>query len=103
MYLVITHFMVDAQIDSAELACMFESSAPRYAAIPGLLSKQYYIEDGDGGAGGVYLWERKEDADNFFDDTFRQTIAQRFGSLPTLRTMNCPIWLDNVHQIQRKG
>lgn len=99
MYLAITHFIVSKTISPPELASMFEGSAARYGAVPGLLSKHYYVDD-TGGAGGVYLWQNKQHADAFFDDTFNETIRQRFGSLPTIKAMQCPLSLDNVHHTQ---
>lgn len=101
MYLTITRFEITQPFTRAEVARMFEQSMPRYAAVPGLLSKQYYLEREGLVGGGIYLWARREDAEAFLTPAFAEGLRARFGSLPTVQAMDCPVWLDNAHQDQR--
>jgi hypothetical protein len=100
MHLTITRFNLGPNLTGAEAVRLFEQSLPRYAAVPGLLSKYYYL-GAEGQAGGVYLWARAQDAQAFFTPEFTESIRRRFGSTPTVESMDCPIWLDNQHASQR--
>jgi uncharacterized lipoprotein YehR (DUF1307 family) len=53
----IVQFGLPKPVSLEEAARMFESTAPRYQNLPGLVRK-YYLRSEDGRtAGGVYLWE----------------------------------------------
>jgi hypothetical protein len=97
MHLTITRFEVTAPISRAELAALFEQSLPRYSAVPGLLSKHYYMEPDSRFAGGVYLWATPQDAQAFLTPAFSEGIRARFGGLPTVQVLDCPVTLDNIH------
>lgn len=100
MHLTITRFAIGPELSRADAVRLFEQSLPRYAAVPGLLCKHYHL-GADGVAGGVYLWARAQDAEAFFTPAFTEGIRQRFGSTPTLESLDCPISLDNQHSTQR--
>ena len=97
MHLTITRFEVTAPISRDEIAALFEQSLPRYRAAPGLLSKHYYLEPDSRFAGGIYLWASPQDAQAFLTPAFSETIRARFGSLPTVQVLDCPVTLDNIH------
>lgn len=100
MYITITRFDVKPSLSRADVARLFEQSLPRYAAVPGLLNKHYWLGEGQE-AGGVYLWASREDAESFFTPAFEASIRERFGSIPQVTAMDCPVSLDNVHQARR--
>jgi hypothetical protein len=100
MYLTITRFALGPGLSHREVVRLFEQSLPRYAAIPGLLCKHYYLAEGDI-AGGVYLWASKADAEALFTPEFAEAIRLRFGHAPTVQAMDCPITLDNLHATHR--
>ena len=97
MHLTITRFEITTPIKRNEIAALFEQSLPRYRAAQGLLSKHYYLEPGSRFAGGIYLWASPGDAQAFFTPAFDEAIRARFGSMPTVQVLDCPLTLDNIH------
>ncbi|MBV6304062.1 YdhR family protein [Candidimonas humi] len=100
MHLTITKFEVDPDLTVADLVRMFEQSTERYTRVPGLLAKHYYLGPGRQ-AGGVYLWEDEERAKAAQGVEFVEAIRQRFGSVPEVQAMYCPLSLDNVRRCVR--
>lgn len=101
MHLTITRFEVTQPVDREQLAILFQQSLPRYRVVPGLLSKHYYMEPDSQFAGGIYLWTSPEDAQAFFTPEFSETIRARFGGMPTVQVLDCPLTLDNIHADHR--
>ena len=97
MHLTITRFEVTMPIELDQLTVLFEQSLPRYRAVAGLLSKHYYTEPNSRFAGGIYLWNNLEDAQAFLTPEFSEAIRARFGTLPTVQVLDCPLSLDNLH------
>ena len=97
MHLTITRFEVTAPIDRDQLSALFEQSLPRYRSAPGLLSKHYYMEPDSRFAGGIYLWVSAADANAFLTPEFSEALRARFGGLPTVTHLECPLSLDNIH------
>jgi hypothetical protein len=97
MHLTITRFEVTMPIDRDQLATLFEQSLPRYSAVAGLLSKHYYMEPSSRFAGGIYLWSSREQAQAFLTPEFSEAIRARFGTMPTVQVLDCPLTLDNIH------
>ena len=63
-------------------------SAPMYVGMKGLLRE-------DGG-GGVYLWESKEAADDWYNDDWWPMMEKRFGVRPTLTYYDHYVTVDNM-------
>ena len=97
MHLTITRFEVTQPIDRDQLTTLFQQSLPRYSAAPGLLSKHYYVEPESRFAGGIYLWASPEEAQAFLTPAFSEAIRARFGGMPTIQVLDCPLTLDNIH------
>ncbi|OWT63518.1 YdhR family protein [Candidimonas nitroreducens] len=100
MHLTITKFQVSPHLTEADVVSMFEQSTERYAQIPGLLAKHYFVGPGRQ-AGGVYLWENEAQAKAVLGAEFAEAIRQRFGSAPTVESMYCPLSLDNARRSVR--
>ena len=101
MHLTLTRFEVTPAMERAQIVSLFEQSLPRYRAVPGLLSKHYYLEEGGRFAGGVYLWAGREDAEAFLTPAFAEAIRTRFGGTPAVTHLVCPLSLDNAPHAQR--
>lgn len=57
----------------------FKKSIPEYASIRGLRKKSYHIS-GDGKTfGGIYLWQTKEEAANWFNPSWFSRIKEKYG------------------------
>ena len=70
MITAIVRFPLTPSTTLDEAKALFEGSAPRYRAAPGLVRK-YYLSGEDGSGGGVYLWESR----------VRQSEQDRAGAL----------------------
>lgn len=82
--------------DRAEVAKMFQASAPRYQVAPGLIRKYYLLAEDGASAGGAYLWESKAKAEAFYDAAWRGSIKERFGAEPEITYFESPVIVDNT-------
>jgi len=71
-----------------------KTSVPKYAGMPGLISKHYL--NGDTGAGGIYLWESREAAEAWFNEDWWPVMEKTFGVRPTLTFYDNHIVVDNA-------
>lgn len=89
-----------AQTDrsTAQMRSLLEEAGPAYVAIPGLRRK--YFLSGDGLAGGVYEWERREQAEAFYDEAWYVQMTARSGSRPAVLLFDSPAIADGInHQL----
>ena len=71
-----------------------KGSAPMYLGMKGLIRK-YYL-NGDEGGGGVYLWQSREAAEDWYNDDWWPMMEKRFGVRPTLTFYDNHVILDNA-------
>jgi hypothetical protein len=95
MITTLVQFQLPTPISLAEAARRFESSAPKYRDLPGLIRK-YYIRSEDGRvAGGIYLWESRADAERVYDGEWRARVEQLYGAQPAITWFDTPVIVDN--------
>ncbi|MCH9674894.1 MAG: monooxygenase [Gammaproteobacteria bacterium] len=72
-----------------------KKSAPTYRelATKGLIRKDFL--NGDSGGGGVYLWESREAAQDWFTQERIAWLAERFGVRPTILYYDTYVTVDN--------
>jgi hypothetical protein len=72
------------------------SSAPIYRGLAekGLIRKDYL--NGEVGTGGVYLWESREAAEDWFTEARIAELTERFGARPRLTWYDTHVTVDNV-------
>jgi hypothetical protein len=72
------------------------SSAPIYRGLAdkGLIRKNYL--NGEAGTGGVYLWESREAAEDWFTEARIAELTKRFGARPRLTWYDTHVTVDNV-------
>jgi Putative mono-oxygenase ydhR len=96
MITAIVQFQLPSPITLAEATRRFESSAPKYQNLPGLIRK-YYIRSEDGRiAGGVYLWQSRQAAERVYDDEWRTRVEKLYGAKPTITWFDSPVVVDNL-------
>jgi hypothetical protein len=89
-------FALPSPISLAEATRRFESSAPKYQHLAGLVRK-YYVRSEDGrSAGGVYLWESRAAAEAVYSGEWRQRVEQLYGAPPTITWFDTPVVVDNL-------
>jgi hypothetical protein len=96
MITAIVQFQLPAPISLAEATRRFESSAPKYQNLPGLIRK-YYIRSEDGRiAGGVYLWQSRQAAERVYDQAWQERVEQLYHAKPTITWFDSPVVVDNL-------
>ena len=93
MITAIVNFPLPADVTLDDAKAKFESTAPNYEGMPGLVRKYYLF--GDGVGGGVYLWESREAADAVYTDEWRAMITEKYGAAPDVKYFDSPVIVDN--------
>lgn len=94
MITAIVRFKLPPGTTLKDAGAKFQASAPSYSGVPGLVRK-YYLFSEDGTAGGVYLWEGREVAEQFYNEAWRNMIAERYGAPPNIEFFESPVIVDN--------
>jgi hypothetical protein len=96
MITAIVQFGLPKPVSLAEAAQMFESTAPRYQGLPGLVRK-YYLRAEDGRtAGGVYLWQSRAQAEQVYNAEWRERVTKLYGNAPQVTYFDTPVIVDNA-------
>jgi hypothetical protein len=96
MITTLVQFALPSPITLAEATRRFESSAPKYQNLAGLIRK-YYIRSEDGRiAGGIYLWESRQAAERVFSGEWRERVENLYGAKPTITWFETPVVVDNL-------
>ncbi|HET9015639.1 MAG TPA: hypothetical protein VFN57_08580 [Thermomicrobiaceae bacterium] len=56
-----------------------------YEGLPGLLQKLYWLDRERAETGGLYVWESRGRAEEFYGGAWREKATQAFGASPTIR------------------
>ena len=95
MITAIVQFRLPSPISLAEATQRFESTAPRYQNLSGLIRK-YYIRSEDGrSAGGVYLWESRAAAEALYTAEWCERVEKVYGDKPVIAWFDSPVIVDN--------
>lgn len=95
MIVAIVTFQLPKPVTVAEATKMFESTAPRYQGLKGLVRKNYLLSEDGRRAGGVYVWESRADADRVYTAEWKKTIVEKYGAPPTIEYLHSPVMVDN--------
>lgn len=82
-----------ADMSPMEKLELYESTAPKYQDIPGLIRK-YFMGNGER-AGGWYEWETRAQANAYFTPEWRKFIMETYGTDLTVEFFDCPCVVDN--------
>lgn len=96
MITAIVEFRLPKAITLEEARQIFLSTAPKYRGMPGLIRKYYFLTPDGTTAGGVYLWQSREDADRVYTGEWKAFVRGKYGSDPVVRYVETPVVVDNV-------
>ena len=96
MILAIVTFPIKAPMSVEEAAAIFQTTAPKYRSVEGLLRKNYMVSDDGMTVGAVYLWRSRQDADALYTEDWKKFVTEKYGVAPSLRFMHTPVMVDNV-------
>ncbi len=94
MIVAVVNFALPAPLSTDEARAMFGASAPNYQNVDGLRRKHFLLADDGRSAGGVYLWDSREQAEQLYDESWRTRLAARYGSEPTVTYFPSEVTVD---------
>jgi len=96
MITVIAEFKLPQPISGQTAQEIFLGTAPKYQGMPGLIRKYYFLTPDGSKAGGIYLWQSREDADSMYTDEWKAFVRGKYGSDPILTYLDTPVVVDNI-------
>lgn len=95
MIVAIVTFHLPKRSTPAEMSVAFQSTAPRYQDVAGLLRKNYFVSEDGRRAGGIYVWASRADADRLYTPEWKQLVEAKYGTPPTIDFLHSPVMVDN--------
>ena len=95
MITAFVQFKLAAPITLAEATQRFESSAPKYRNLPGLVRKYYVLSEDGRVAGGIYVWESRAAAERIYSGEWRERVTRLYGAVPVIAWFESPAIVDN--------
>jgi hypothetical protein len=92
---VVTRFQLPAGVTAEQVRAAFESVAPRFRGVPGLVRKQFLHSKDCKIAGGVYLWNDERAARAFMSERVAPMIRENFQVDPTIEFYDSPVIVEN--------
>lgn len=96
MITVIVNFPAPKDATLQSITEAFRSSTPRYEGLSGLIRKYYLFDPETGVGGGVYLWENRAQAEAFYNEAWRNRLAEKYGVPPKISFFESPVIIDNA-------
>ena len=66
MIIAIVTFNLAKPATLEDMSTIFESTAPKYQGVAGLLRKNYFVSEDGRRVGGIYTWVSRADADTLY-------------------------------------
>jgi hypothetical protein len=95
MIVTIVTFQLPKPATLAEITKTFQSTAPKYQGVPGLIRKNYFMSEDGRRAGGIYVWESRADADRMYTPDWTKFVTDKYGSPPSVEYLHSPVMVDN--------
>lgn len=96
MITAVVQFPLAPDTTLAQAAAIFESTAPRYLGLDGLIRKNYLFDPETGVGGGCYTFESRAAAEAVYNDAWRALIREKYGAEPQVQLFETPVMVDNV-------
>jgi hypothetical protein len=95
MIVAIVTFHLAQPTTLAEITRTFQSTAPKYQGIAGLLRKNYWLSEDRRRAGGIYVWTSRADAKRLYTPEWKKLVESRYGVSPAIEYLHSPVMVDN--------
>jgi hypothetical protein len=95
MIVTIVTFRLAQPTTLVEITKTFQSTAPKYQGIPGLLRKNYFMSEDGRRAGGIYVWASRTDADRVYTSEWAKFVESKYGAPPQIEYLHSPVMVDN--------
>ncbi len=96
MITAIVLYDLPPSIGFEECRAHFTEIAPDFLKIPGFLRKQFICARDGKVAGGVYMWESQEAAEQFYSGEWLAGIRDRYGAEPKISYFETVALTDKV-------
>ena len=96
MIVAIVSFKLSQRRTLEQMQPVFESTAPKYLNLPGLLRKNYFLTEDGLRAGGIYVWESRARAQQFYSPEWQSFVAGKYGAPPEILYVDAPVMVDNT-------
>lgn len=81
-----------------EAAAVFESTAPKYLGMPGLVRKHYCLTEAGDCVVGIYFWKSKADAKACYTAKWKTMVMAKYGVAPEILYAAVLVTVDNLHE-----
>jgi hypothetical protein len=95
MITALVEFKLPQPLSREKAREIFSATAPKYRGIQGLIRKYYLLSQDGGTAGGVYLWNSREDAESLYTEEWKKFIFDKYGAPPSVTYFESPVIVDN--------
>jgi hypothetical protein len=95
MIVAIVTFNLAKPATLAEITKTFQSTAPKYQGLRGLLRKNYFVSEDGRRAGGIYVWASRADAERVYTPEWRSFVEGKYGTPPSIEYLHSPVMVDN--------
>ncbi len=95
MIVAIVTFHLPQPTTLAEITKTFQSTAPKYRGMQGLLRKNYWMSEDGRRAGGIYVWQSRADADRLYTAEWKAFVQGKYGAPPDIEYLHSPVMVDN--------
>ena len=96
MVVAMVTFRLPQRRTLAEMNTVFQTTAPKYLNLPWLLRKNYFVSQDGVRAGGIYVWESKARAEQFYTPEWKSFVAGKYGAPPEIQYLDAPVMVDNA-------
>jgi hypothetical protein len=95
MIVTIVTFNLAKPTTVAEMTKTFQSTAPKYQGLAGLLRKNYFVSEDGKRAGGIYVWQSRADAERVYTAEWAKFVESKYGTPPQIEYLHSPVMVDN--------
>jgi hypothetical protein len=95
MIVTIVTFRLPKPSTLAEITKTFQSTAPKYQGVQGLLRKNYFMSEDGTRAGGIYVWQSRADAERLYSPEWKAFVEGKYGTPPQIEYLHAPVMVDN--------
>ena len=95
MIVAVVTFRLPRAHSREEMSATFQSTAPKYQDVAGLLRKNYFVSEDGRRAGGIYVWSSRADADRLYTPEWKTFVEGKYGAPPLIEYLDSPVMVDN--------
>ena len=96
MITALVQFKIQEPMAPEKAQTVLAETAPKYTQVKGLIRKYYLLSEDGATAGGVYLWQSREAAEQLYTDDWKAFIQQKYGTQPSITYFASPVVVDNL-------